>query len=219
MTVNIMVDQPEGGRGRRRTIMLGATALVAPLAMFFVVGAMKGYSHAAGTPFPRFAATMTIGVLLAITTAAIFALIRGRRPPRGEGERVAAVRSRNFWLMMGAMAALGFVSAAAYLSLTTPKDGGGVHFGPLPPNAALGLAILSGVAMSAATRWFFAHADELERADNIWGAAIGANALAIVYPPWFLLWKGGWVPQPDPSAPFLLLVTVMMLAYAWRKFR
>ena len=61
--------------------------------------------------------------------------------------------------------------------------------------------------------------DEVERHNNLWGLGMGASAVMLVYPPWWMLWRGGLVGEPSHVALFLLLVAISTAFYLWKKFR
>jgi len=66
---------------------------------------------------------------------------------------------------------------------------------------------------------FFRRIDEFERQDNLFASAVATNVVLIGYPVWFMLWKGGWVAEPEHSLVFAALFVAASVAYLYRKFR
>lgn len=84
--------------------------------------------------------------------------------------------------------------------------------------AILGVVLFL-AAMTLGNRRFLSAADELERRNNLLGTAAAGWTIMIGFPCWFLLWKGGLVPQPDALWLFAASFTASTGYYLYRKLR
>jgi protein-S-isoprenylcysteine O-methyltransferase Ste14 len=208
-----------GARWSRRTIGLIATGLFVLVAVPFGLGVYQGYTDGGTRAAPSWAVPVGIALLVAITALGVWASLRARPlpPATGPGEIAEAGSRRQFWLFVAAMFGIGV--AVGMTGAAFEIDPGGFLTGLLPPGIALAMAAVATLALAVGTVIFLRRSDEVERGDNIWASAVAANALLIVYPAWFFLWKGGWVTEPSHVALFLIVYVTMMLAYLYRKFR
>ncbi|HST37792.1 MAG TPA: hypothetical protein VLK25_14335 [Allosphingosinicella sp.] len=104
------------------------------------------------------------------------------------------------------------------LSLTE-ADGAGALQGAIPAGVAIGLAALWLVSVIGGSIWYKRHIDELELAAQLWGIACAGAVVLILYPAWYLLWRGALAPEPNGHVMFGTLYIVMIIAYLWKKFR
>lgn len=133
-----------------------------------------------------------------------------------EGERLERARHRRKYVIVGGLAAIGFVAgfAAGY------GDGAGLFAGEgWPPAMAAGFAIAylaaaigGGIALSRQT-------DEVERLGQYKAVAAAAASYVLAYPVWFLLWKGGFLAEPMHLALFALFAVSMIAASLFYRFR
>jgi hypothetical protein len=61
--------------------------------------------------------------------------------------------------------------------------------------------------------------DEVERQSQYKAVSIGAGAYILLYPSWFMLWKGGHVPEPNHGVVFLVFWLSLSAASIWYRFR
>ena len=61
--------------------------------------------------------------------------------------------------------------------------------------------------------------DELERQNNYRAAAFAGTVYIVAYPVWFLLWKGGFVPEPIHWMLFGLFWAALCISYLYYRFR
>lgn len=137
---------------------------------------------------------------------------------RGEGERRDAERRRKRWLILAAIALFGGVPAfyvglqqGAALAESRPLTWSPTLAAVL---AGLYLAVMvgGGLLMQGVT-------DEIERQRGYKAASLAGMTLMLVYPVWFLLWKGGFVPEPIHWVLFALFWLSLALATLWYRFR
>ena len=138
--------------------------------------------------------------------------------PRGDGERREAQRRRRKWLIVGAIAAAGLVPGfymgyqdGAAMALSRPS--------PWSPTFAAAMAALYLLAVVGGGLLLGRVTDELERQRSYKAVSFAGTALMLVYPTWFLLWRGGFVPEPVHWVMFVLFWLSLALASLWYRFR
>jgi hypothetical protein len=138
--------------------------------------------------------------------------------PLGEGERREAARRRKRWLIVAALAVAGMVPGF-YLGY---QDGAAMAQSREPawsPAVAAGLAglylvviVVGGILMNSVM-------DEVERQRGYKAVSFAGTVLMVVYPTWFLLWRGGFVAEPVHWVLFVLFWLGLALASLWYRFR
>ena len=138
--------------------------------------------------------------------------------PRGEGERREAARRRKRWMIVAALALVGVVPGF-YMGY---QDGAALaRSEPLawPPAVAAALAGVYLLAVIGGGLLMSKVMDEVERQRGYKAVSFAGAALMVVYPTWFLLWKGGFVPEPVHWMLFVLFWLSLALASLWYRFR
>jgi hypothetical protein len=133
---------------------------------------------------------------------------------KGAGERAEHARSRTFWTVLAVCGALGGIVGGAMVIGTGNRIGGDMTAG-----WAIAAALLYGVGVVAASWYFFRIIDEVELRDNLIAATVAVYFYTIVYPVWYLLWKGGLIVEPIHEAIFFATLIAMTIAYFWKKLR
>lgn len=138
--------------------------------------------------------------------------------PRGEGERRYTERRRRKRLIMAVLLLIGVVPG---LYVGTQLGAASAEGRPLvwSPVLAASLAGLYLVATIGGGLLMGRFADELERQRNYQAASVAGLAMMTVYPTWFFLWKGGFVPEPVHWILFLIFWLSLALATLWYRFR
>jgi uncharacterized membrane protein YidH (DUF202 family) len=132
------------------------------------------------------------------------------------GTRAERDRERRWWRTFVPIVLSGFVAGFAF---ALADQGETFLAGKIPPLIAVLIAGSYVVTMIWGTWAYKRVADELEMQNNLWGTAVGGSALLLVYPPWWILWRGGLVGEPVHEALFLLLFVTAIGAYLWKKYR
>ena len=132
------------------------------------------------------------------------------------GVRAERERQRRWWRTFVPVVLSGFVAGFAF---ALADRGERFLAGEIPPLLAVLIAGSYLVTMIWGTWAYKRVADELELQNNLWGTAVGGSVLLLVYPPWWILWRGGLVGEPMHGALFLLLFGSAILAYLWKKYR
>jgi hypothetical protein len=138
--------------------------------------------------------------------------------PRGEGERRDSARRRKRWLIVAMLALVGVVPGF-YLGY---QDGAAMaESRPAiwSPTLAAVLAGLYLVAVIGGGLLLGKVTDELERQRGYQAASFAGLALMVVYPTWFLLWRGGFVPEPVHWMLFVLFWLSLAAASLYYRFR
>lgn len=138
--------------------------------------------------------------------------------PRGEGERREAARRRKRGLIVGALFAAGLITGF-YMGQT---DGGAMidgRAGGLPPAAAAALAALYLTAIIGGSLLLNGVMDEVERQRSYKAVSFAGAVLILVYPTWFVLWKGGFVGEPIHWVVFILFWLSLALSSLFYRFR
>lgn len=137
--------------------------------------------------------------------------------PLGEGERRERAARRVRYGIKGALFVTG-LAVGVYVGKMLV--GGDFDFAaPWPPAAAVAIAAIYLVAIVAGSLLISRSLDELERSRTYRAAAAAGNVYLVVYPIWFALWKGGFVPEPVHWALFILFWLSLALATLWYRFR
>jgi hypothetical protein len=137
---------------------------------------------------------------------------------RGEGERHEAARRRRRWLIVAALAAAGIVPGF-YLGY---QDGAALaesRTAIWSPTLVVVLAGLYLVALVGGGMLLNRVADELDRQRGYKAVSFAGTALMVVYPVWYLLWRGDLVPEPVHWMLFLLFWLSLALASLHYRFR
>ena len=136
-------------------------------------------------------------------------LSEGERLERGRRRRKYAIFALIFALAFPAGFAIGFTEADDLLvrdDRWPPALAAGLSL------AYLGLVIGGAIALSR-------QVDEVERLAKYKAVTAAGGAFAIVYPIWFLWWKGGFVPEPMHVALYVGFMIVFLLASLFYRFR
>jgi hypothetical protein len=139
------------------------------------------------------------------------------RPELSPGEAAERARKQRIWTIIGGLFVAGM--AVGFLTARFEVGDGGLLEANLPPTFALIAALFTGAVLIGGSLLFHRRIDEVERRHNMLAGTIGANALLVGYPIWFILWKGGWVPEPQHWMLFAMVYLVVTTTYLWSKFR
>lgn len=217
MMVRTMVEQrgvePEDDGALRRI----ARWAVYPILLFtgsVALGLIVSYfDHGASKRvWPLYVA---IGVLIASAGTGVALLMRAfRRTGEGVGEQREAARMRQIWLLYAVLAVVVFI--AMRLMLHSPHH---PETATLSTGVALGVAAMYLIVTVAGSFIYFRRIDEVALHQNYWSNTVGTYVIVCGYPAWYLLWRGGFVPEPSHEALFIILSLTISAAYLWRKAR
>ena len=135
----------------------------------------------------------------------------------GDFERIERRRRRRKLAIVLAMGAVGGIGGG----IVGAREEGHLFdlAHPWPPLLCLALAALFALAVAVGTLLLRRQVDEVERMTKLRATHAGAYALLVGYPIWFLLWKGGFLPEPQHVAIYAAVLVVSLLASLYYRFR
>lgn len=136
---------------------------------------------------------------------------------RGAGEEMERASRKKRSAIVGILFVLGLVTGAygGYKMAVSDFD----LSQPWSPTVCLVLAGLYVAAMIFGSIALEKHMDEVERQIHYKAAAAAGGVYAIVYPTWFLLWKGGFVAEPIHWALFVLFWVALATSTLYYRYR
>ena len=141
----------------------------------------------------------------------------GVSEPAGEGEALERARRRRKLAIFAILCLLAF--PAGFAIGFTEADELLVMDDRWPPALAAGLAAAYLALVVGGAIALSRQVDEFDRMARYKSAAAAASAFAIVYPTWFLLWKGGFVPEPMHGLLYLGFMAIFVIASLFHRFR
>ena len=139
-----------------------------------------------------------------------------KRPEEPSGAQAERARRRKWWTLLGVALAAGFATG---FGVALTEEGGPFAGGRIPEWLAIAAVAVYLVTMIVGTVMMKRFTDEVEMHNNIFGLAVGASALTLVYPPWVMLWRGGLVGEPTHLPMFLVMFVPATATYLWKKYR
>jgi hypothetical protein len=137
------------------------------------------------------------------------ALGEGERSQRARARRQIAVKATLFLIGLAAGVYVGYAVVANDFDMSLS----------FPRHVAVGLAALYVVALSVGSLLLDKSIDELERHRAYKAITVPATAYMIVYPVWFLLWKGQLMVEPVHWILFVGFLVLLLVATAYYRFR
>lgn len=222
LTEAAMTDDDGVGQSHGRRIMW---IILASLGIVMVAGAIMGFlaEHRAQGDGPL----GTGGILVILVFAALIAglsfsiWINGRKI-KSSGEPLTKKERLNRNILIASVsigAAFGVFFVATGTLSTSSSAAVAFEGDTLEPSLALFLAFIWGVAMPIFS-WFWHKRviDEQEASATRDGGYYAAYALLVGAPTWWLLWRGGLVPEPDGVAIFMLFSLIWSAVWLWKKY-
>ena len=130
----------------------------------------------------------------------------------------ARQRQRRINTVVGALFAVGLV-CGFLVGFFEDENSGLLAANSIPPWLAIGSAIMFLIAVGFGSWKLMKVSDEHERIIHTKTTVVAGNVMLIGYPAWFILWKGGLVPEPDALWLFVAGIIGSAIAFAWYKFR
>ncbi|WP_331041222.1 hypothetical protein [Allosphingosinicella sp.] len=136
---------------------------------------------------------------------------------RGAGEEMERAQRRRRGVIVGTLFVLGTITGA-YGGWTMAETDFDLSQ-PWSPTICLILAGIYLAAMLFGSIALSKQMDEVERQVHYKAAGVAGGTYAVVYPTWFLLWKGGFVPEPIHWALFILFWVALAASTLYYRFR
>lgn len=224
MEVRMAKLEDEGSNGRS-ILWIAVAGLGIVMALGAIAGFMGEYHTDDGGEFSGFA----LGVLAAfgaIVASLTYVIWRNAKKLRTSGEPMTKREKLN----RNIIAACGLLGGAIGVILSmsaigTPDDGPGLlsaiyGSGPIPLRIVLPLVFVWVVVMPVVAWFWHARAiDEQEASAYRDGGYYAAYAFLILAPLWWLLWRGGFLPEPDGVAIYLIFSLIWSAVWFWKKYR
>ena len=216
--------EDEGSNGR--TVLW---ILLAGFGIVMVAGVIAGFvgEHQADgdRAFSDFAIGLIAGVV-AMMAALGVAFWGYAKKLKASGEPMTRREklNRNIILACGLLGGvMGAVMAAGGFLNAPDKSGDPLSVlftGPMPVAVALALVFFWAVVMPVvAWFWHTRAIDEQEASAYRDGGYYAAYAFLVLAPLWWLLWRGGFLPEPDGVAIYLIFSVIWSAVWFWKKYR
>jgi FlaA1/EpsC-like NDP-sugar epimerase len=137
---------------------------------------------------------------------------------RGVGERREAATRRRRIIIFGVLFAAG-LGLGFYTGVTDHERAFLSQDGKLSPFLAIFTCVIFVAAVVIGPLLLRNSVDEMHRHSDYKAISIGAAVYAIVYPLWFLLWKGDLVREPIHWVLFSLFMLTLGAARLYLRFR
>jgi MFS family permease len=141
----------------------------------------------------------------------------GVSEPLSDFERIERGRRNRKFAIIAAMGVVGGVGGGIVGGRESDKLFDLAH--PWPPLLCLAIAASFLLAVGVGTIILRGQMDEVERMAKLRATHAGAMLFLIGYPLWFLLWKGGFLPEPQHVAMFVIVLVGSVLASLFYRFR
>ena len=135
----------------------------------------------------------------------------------GSGESLERAARRRKFFTVGALAVMSFIPGF-YLGYTE-NDALLLADDKWPPAFALGLAGFYLGAVIAGAVLMRRQTDEVALANQYKATALAGSMFVIVYPLWYILWKGGFVIEPMHGVIYVLFLLTALAAMLYYRFR
>jgi hypothetical protein len=134
----------------------------------------------------------------------------------GEAQERARIRRRN--LIIGGIFVAGLFSGfyVGHEEAEALFHGGD---GAWTPTFSLILAAVYLIAILGGSLLLQDSMDELEKANSYKASAVAGAVYILLYPLWFILWKGGFVREPIHWVVFIAFWLALCVSHIWYRYR
>ncbi len=186
-----------------------------------IAGIMAAHSEHGGGIDAKFLAIVTPIILIMIACVyGLFRLIARSAKAMGD-ERLTTRERLNRNIMIACLFSGGVIGVI--LAVMSDNNGSAPSVyddGPLPPALAIGFAVFWGLIMPLISwYWHNRATDELEADAYRTGAMMACYVLWIGAPVWWVLWRGGLLPEPDGVTIYMATIFTALIIWQWKKYR
>ncbi len=217
--------EDEGSNGRNVLWMI-----LAGLGIVMTLGAIAGFTGEHLADGGGELSSVALAVLIsfgAIVAGLTYAVWRNIQNLKASGDPVTKREklNRNIVAVCGLLGGVIGMIFAVFGLLRSPDNAefdpiSSLFTGPIPVAAALGIFFVWTVIMPVlAWFWHTRAIDEQEASAYRDGGYYAAYAYLILAPAWWLLWRGGLVPEPDGVAIFMIFSLIWSAVWFWKKYR
>jgi hypothetical protein len=216
-------DDVANNNGRRMLWVI-----VSGLGIVMTAGAVAGYlaaHEAQGGGAIGAAGILTLCAFATIIIGLAFAMWRNVSKMKASNEGLTRRETLNRNMIYGFVLIGGVIGLlpAFYDKRIVTSDAGALPIftdSPMPPVIALMLIFFWTVIMPiVAWFWHKRAIDEQEASAYRDGGYYAAYAFLIGAPMWWVLWRGGFAPEPDGVAIFMLFASIWTAVWLWKKYR
>jgi MFS family permease len=214
----IDVDENADRNGRRILWMT-----VCGFGMIMILGNIAGFLSAhmseGGGPL-NIAGYAVLAAFMSVTLALAFAIWKLFRQMKRSGEKLPRREKMYNRFFVGSFIFGGVIGLL--LALTGSFDAteaGLMSNDAISPVLAIIMSVAIGVFMPAATfYWHKNVVDEQEEAAYRFGALIAIYAFWFIAPVWWLLWRGGILPEVNGMILYFMTFFVALIVWFWKKY-
>lgn len=140
-----------------------------------------------------------------------------RNAGRGAGERAETMRRRKRYAVVAVLFAAGLFTGF-WVGSSNPESLFDRETGWDPAMSLLFTAIFL-VAIIGSSIVLHGNTDEVQRQAQYKAVAFAGGIYMILYPSWFMLWKGAHVPEPHHGLLFVIFWLCLAGASLWYRYR
>jgi hypothetical protein len=140
-----------------------------------------------------------------------------REGARGAGERAETLRRRKRYAVVAVLFTAGLVTGW----YAGHSEQGSFFSGEAnwDPTVSLVLTAMFLITIVGGSLVLHGSTDEVQRQAQFKATAIAGGAYMLLYPAWFMLWKGGHVAEPQHGILFVVFWLCLAGASIWYRFR
>ena len=213
------VDEKTGSNGLRILwIILSGFGIIMILA--FITGFLSAHMSEGGGPLNT-AGYAILAALISVTILLAFVIWKLFRQMKRSDQKVPRREKVNNRYLLGTLLFSGVIGAGIALAelYFGAKDAALFASGPLVPALAIIYSIIIGVIVPAITfYWHKNVVDEQEESAYRDGGYYAAYAFLFLTPLWWLLWRGGLLPEPNGVVIYLTFSLVWAAVWFWKKY-
>ncbi len=210
----------EEGSNMRPTMWIA----VAGLGIVMTGGAIVGFMsemNSSGDDFKSGPALAALGIFVAIIAGLSYSIRRNALRLKQSEYPLTRREKLNNMILVGCGLFGGAMAVILSLSATDSTETQSVFSNaPISPVIALVLAFAIGILLPLLSYyWHKKVIDEQEEAAYREGALVAIYAFWFVAPVWWLLWRGGMLPEPNGIALYMMTTFVALIVWSWKKYR
>ena len=217
------VDKNEDRNGRR-ILWMTVCGFGMIMILAYIAGHLSAHMSEGGGPLNT-AGYAILAALMSVTLALAFAIWKLFQQVKRSDERATRREKLNRNIMM-ACTGLGFVTGLVIIVSGISNTSGKITdpfsallTRPIPLTIVIPLVVFWGVIMPViAWFWHTRAIDEQEANAYRDGSYYAAYAFLFLTPLWWLLWRGGLLPEPNGVAIYLTFSMVWTIVWFWKKY-
>ena len=226
ITESAMFDAEEeaGSKNTQRNVWMWLCGIGIIMLMGAIAGFLSQHDEQGGpldlADVAVLGVLVTVILVLAVSIWKLFQQVK----QSGERETRREKLNRNIILACGGLGGVVGVAIASTGISSASKDGTDPFLalltGPIPLTIVIPLIFVWGVIMPiVAWYWHTRVIDEQEANAYKDGGYYAGYAFLMLAPLWWLLWRGGLLPEPNGVAIYLIFSIIWSAVWFWKKYR